>query len=361
MTVPQKVLQVLWSGDFGGSERHVLDLVCSLSHHGFSCSVCFLTKSSALGPILDSEGISHFSLGMRHGLDIFALFRLRSFLKKEQFDVIHEHGGNKLAIDVYKLFSPKSKTIFTIHNGETVREYKPLRLWAETRKIRKFDRVLCVSLPRVADWQKQTGRVIYYEPNALDTMRFSVSSSSDADAPLVSVGRLIESKRFLLLISLLSGFLKFTGRKLLIVGDGPLRASLEKQIRDQGLEKQVFILGNRDDVPEILKKASVFVFASQTESFGLSALEAACAGLPVVAIRNDGLESVVVDNETGFLISEENALEEFPKKVALLLENDVLRRQMGLIARSRVLKQFSLPSMVARVAVHYTALLENVS
>ena len=354
MVNPRKVLQVLWSGDMGGSERCAHELALHLPDYGFDSTVCFLTRPSVLGPVLATEGIPSFSLDMRNGLDAFALRKLRTYLENEKFDIIHEHGGNKLAVHAYRHYSPQSKTLFTIHNGEPADSYKWLRLRAEISKMRAFDRVLCVSRARAAEWEAKTRRPVFYEPNGIDTDRFPVQSSVSPDFPLITVGRLIESKRTGLLIFLLADFLKRTGKKLWIVGDGPERENIERQIRGASLEKSVSLLGNRNDVPVLMKQASVFVTASRIEAFPLAVLEASCAGLPVVAMKNDGVGAVAVNGITGFIAETEA---NFLPLVERLFADDIIRFQMGTSARARIMENFSLPHYVSRIAVHYEMLL----
>jgi N-acetyl-alpha-D-glucosaminyl L-malate synthase BshA len=89
--------------------------------------------------------------------------------------------------------------------------------------------------------------------------------------------------------------------KLVMVGDGPDRVAAEDESRHLGVESSVSFLGKIDDVAPLLAAADIFLLPSDTESFGLSALEALASGVPVVATRVGGLPEVVRDGETGFL------------------------------------------------------------
>jgi N-acetyl-alpha-D-glucosaminyl L-malate synthase BshA len=88
---------------------------------------------------------------------------------------------------------------------------------------------------------------------------------------------------------------------LVMVGDGPDRVEAEDEARRLGLEDEVFFLGKLDAVAPLLAGADLFLLPSQSESFGLSALEALASGVPVIASRAGGLPEVVRDGETGFL------------------------------------------------------------
>jgi N-acetyl-alpha-D-glucosaminyl L-malate synthase BshA len=89
--------------------------------------------------------------------------------------------------------------------------------------------------------------------------------------------------------------------RLVMVGDGPDRVVAEEETRRLGLEASVSFLGKIDDVAPLLAAADLFLLPSETESFGLSALEALASGVPVIATRVGGLPEVVRDGETGFL------------------------------------------------------------
>ena len=89
---------------------------------------------------------------------------------------------------------------------------------------------------------------------------------------------------------------------LVMVGDGPDRVDAEEEARSLGVHDDVFFLGKLDSVAPLLANADLFLLPSETESFGLSALEALASGVPVVASRAGGLMEVVTEGETGSLL-----------------------------------------------------------
>jgi len=89
--------------------------------------------------------------------------------------------------------------------------------------------------------------------------------------------------------------------RLVMVGDGPDRPEAEDEVRQHGLEDSVFFLGKLDSVAPLLASADLFLLPTETESFGLSALEALATGVPVIGSRAGGLPEVVRDGETGAL------------------------------------------------------------
>ncbi|HEV2591706.1 MAG TPA: glycosyltransferase family 4 protein [Gaiellaceae bacterium] len=131
--------------------------------------------------------------------------------------------------------------------------------------------------------------------------------------------------------------------ELVIVGDGPDRTDLETLQHRLGLDERVRFAGERDDVPQLLADAGVFVLASRSEGLPISVLEAMAAGLPVVASDVGGLREQVVDGETGYLVpaGDVTALTD---ALARLLDDPALRERIGAAARARAEELFDLPA-----------------
>src|SRR5262249_9905818 len=127
----------------------------------------------------------------------------------------------------------------------------------------------------------------------------------DPGAPVVgSVGRLDEPvKGFGVLLSAMARVRAHEPRALcLVVGDGAGRQALQEQAVALGLQDRVRFLGSRADVPRLLQAFALYVRPSRSEGFGLAALEAMAAALPVVATRAGGLPEVVEEGVTGDLV-----------------------------------------------------------
>src|SRR4029077_18646026 len=116
--------------------------------------------------------------------------------------------------------------------------------------------------------------------------------------------------------------------KLVMVGDGPEKAGAENLARELGVERDVLFLGNQDCMEELLPLADVFLLPSSSESFGLVALEAMSAEVPVVASKFGVLAEVVDHGVTGFL-HDPGHTAGFVASVLKLLGNETLRRSMG--------------------------------
>jgi N-acetyl-alpha-D-glucosaminyl L-malate synthase BshA len=140
--------------------------------------------------------------------------------------------------------------------------------------------------------------------------------------------------------------------RLLVVGDGPDRASAEAAVAAAGLGDRVVFAGNLSELPALLRACSVFLLPSQTESFGLAAAEALACGVPVVASRVGGLPEVVRHGVTGFLepLGDVGAM---ASRVGQLLDDGPLRRRMGEAARADVVERFRMGPVVDRYEALY--------
>src|SRR5258708_4347058 len=122
--------------------------------------------------------------------------------------------------------------------------------------------------------------------------------------------------------------------RLVMVGDGPDRDAAERAIEKLGLDKRVRWLGKVEDVPDVLRWADLYVLPSQSESFGLSALEALATGVPVIGTRVGGLPEVVEDGVCGVL-ADAGDVDAMARGAIALLESKERHRAASLAARRR--------------------------
>ncbi|SHN06445.1 N-acetyl-alpha-D-glucosaminyl L-malate synthase BshA [Polaribacter sp. KT 15] len=132
--------------------------------------------------------------------------------------------------------------------------------------------------------------------------------------------------------------------KLLMIGEGPERAKAEKLVKDLKITDDVFFLGNSTEVAKILCYTDVFLLPSQTESFGLAALEAMAAGTAVISTNTGGLPEVNIHGQTGYL-SNLGDVEDMAKNAISIVKDDATLEQFKLNAKAHT-KQFSLDSIL---------------
>jgi N-acetyl-alpha-D-glucosaminyl L-malate synthase BshA len=145
---------------------------------------------------------------------------------------------------------------------------------------------------------------------------------------------------------------------LQLVGDGPEHERIRGLVRAAGLDEWVQFLGERTDLPSVLRGADLFLLPSETESFGLAALEAMSCGVPVIASRVGGVPEVVIDGETG-LLAPVGDVAAMAAHVVRLLADAPLRARLGAAGRRRAETAFPLEATVGRYEALYRRLLER--
>jgi glycosyltransferase involved in cell wall biosynthesis len=191
--------------------------------------------------------------------------------------------------------------------------------------------------------------------NGVDLDRFRPDMAPREPGLVLHVGRLVEKKGTKVLIEAMA---RIAGAKLAIIGDGPLRAALERQARELG--DRVRFLGalRSDEVANWMQRALVLAAPSVTAADGDAeglpnvVVEAAASGLPVVGTRHSGIPEAVDDGATGFLVPEGGA-EALAARLAELLGSESLRSEMGIAARRLAERKFSRQMLTERLEAIY--------
>ncbi len=170
---------------------------------------------------------------------------------------------------------------------------------------------------------------------------------------LTHVGRFFEQKNHIGLISIFEIVQRnIPDARLLLVGDGPLRPTIEQRVRELNLTENVLFLGLRDDVAQIMSNSDLFLMPSLFEGLPVASLEAQAAGLPIIGTRVRGLVDAVVDGETAILHDLGN-YEDMACDVIRLSRSPEEARRMGAAGRERVQQYFSTHASATRLMELY--------
>jgi N-acetyl-alpha-D-glucosaminyl L-malate synthase BshA len=146
--------------------------------------------------------------------------------------------------------------------------------------------------------------------------------------------------------------------KLILIGDGPDRSECERLARELGIHKDVIFLGKQDVISEILSSSDIFLMPSQSESFGLSALEAMACGIPVISTSVGGLPELVVHNETGY-IAEIGDVDRMAKYAVELLSNKKKYNSFASNSRARAVNSFDKNLILPKYLQYYEKILNS--
>ncbi|HXI28509.1 MAG TPA: N-acetyl-alpha-D-glucosaminyl L-malate synthase BshA [Vicinamibacterales bacterium] len=174
---------------------------------------------------------------------------------------------------------------------------------------------------------------------------------------LIHVSNFRPVKRVGIVVEVFRRVLERKDAVLVMVGDGPDRAPLEREVDALGLQGRVQFVGEQHDLVPWLSSADVFLLPSAQESFGLAALEAMACEVAVVASRVGGLPEVIEDGKTGFLCPPD-AIDLMAARVVDLLSDAALRQRIGCASAERVCTTFCTSTVVPLYEECYRAALD---
>jgi N-acetyl-alpha-D-glucosaminyl L-malate synthase BshA len=197
-------------------------------------------------------------------------------------------------------------------------------------------------------------------PNFVDPSRFHRNESiakmfTQSDEKLLChVSNMRPVKRIMDALQCFLGVNARVPSRLLMIGDGPDRSAAEIFCREHRIADRVFFLGNVPDLEDIIGACDLFLLPSETESFGMAALEALASEVPVIATRAGGLPEVVEHGVNGYLVrvGDVPAMIEYALEI---LSNEELHQRMGKEGRRAAVEKFN----VSRVVPHYVEFYER--
>jgi N-acetyl-alpha-D-glucosaminyl L-malate synthase BshA len=188
-------------------------------------------------------------------------------------------------------------------------------------------------------------------PNFIDLDRFKKQEKNhfkkavcpNDEKLLVHISNFRKVKRMNDVVSTFDLVRKQIPSKLLLIGDGPERINIEIQCRELGIAEDVRLLGKLDAVEEVLSIADLFLMPSESESFGLSALEAMACEVPVISSNAGGIPELNIDGVTGFISDVGNVTEMAKNALFILRDENLSQFRANALARA---KQFDFHAIV---------------
>jgi len=292
----------------------------------------------------------------------------------EKLDLLHVHYAIPHATSAFLAKEMMSKNrdlkIFTTLHGTdiTLVGLEPSFLPLVKFSIEKSDGVTAVSrfLKEKTLTNYSCEADIRVIPNFVDTKLFKPESNRDfrktiapnGEKILVHTSNFRPVKRVPDTIRLFEKVQKEIPSKLILVGDGPDRSECERLARQLDLYDKVKFLGKQDGLVEILSSSDIFLIPSQSESFGLAALEAMACGLPVISSSVGGLPELVKHNETGF-IAEIGDVDRMAKYTLELLSNEKKYKLFSENSRQRAVNKFDTAKVVPLYEEYYEQILNS--
>lgn len=353
-----KVLHLISSGGYYGAENMLVTLTRALIDLGCECSLgVFSNSHSRHTEIVDYARQAHIdvtTIPCEGRLDFKAADQIRRMIRAQRAEIVHTHGYKADMYGYLAARATRSPVVATCHNwpGRTL----VLRLYEsiDRRLLAHFDEVVAVS-DSVAESLRRTRagtsdvRVIY---NGVDLQRFAESRLTpdhvrqiDATRLVGMVSRLVPGKgahSFIRVAREVSS--TFPDVRFVLVGEGPMRAELERFASSLSMDQKIVFAGVRTDMPNVYASLSIVVLPSMNEGMPMCILEALAARRPVIATAVGAIPDVIQHGRTGILIKpcDDGALRD---AIVQLLENPALARNFASQGFELVSERFSAAVM----------------
>ena len=358
-----RILYLSTSMGLGGADQQLLSAAQLMGTRGHEVRIVSLTPLGPMGLEARRLGLPTESLEMRRGIpDPRGLLRLARQVRAWKPDVVHSHMVHaNLMARALRLLAPVPVLVSTIHNI-----YEGGALWMAAYRLTNglVDHMTIISeaaADRFISERIVPRNLLTVVPNGIDTdrlrqvpaesresLRRSVGLEGDQFAWL-AVGRFEDAKDY---PNMLRAFAKVHEGNpravLLLVGRGSLQQETEALTRQLGLEGAVRFLGVRSDVPVVMSGADGYVMSSAWEGMPMVLLEAAAAGLPIVATMAGGNHEVVRNEETGFVVPVRDSEGLGLAMLRLMGLPEAQRRSMGERGHEHVRAHYGLSRVAER-------------
>ena len=353
---PQRIMHLNQSLGMGGIETLILQLCARLDRAAYAPSVCVLEGGGPLAVEFEAAGVPVHVMKKGRGVDWRLPVRLAQLVRREGIDILHTHNT---AAWFYGVLAARLSGLPVVHTEHTSPSY-------HARRWRKIEKALSLATDRISAVSGSVARVMTEEQgiaankvrvvhNGIEASLYGGAADGAAlkaalgiprSAPVVgNVARLFPNKDH---GTLLRAFKRVVERvssaTLLIAGEGPLRGEVEAEVRRLQLSGTVHLLGNRRDIPALLRVFDLFVLSSVKEGLPMALLEAMAAGKPVVATEVDGNPELVVHEGTGLLVPPGNP-DALAEAICRLLQDQGAAQRMGRQGRERVRRLFTFERM----------------
>ena len=352
----------------GGVARHLVDLVTGLDPESWEIDLACLAGSEPAGLLAARPNVMIHQLRGTHGRPAQHDLRDLSLLSRlvGAADVVHAHSAKAgfLVRLVAAMRGARQRTLYTPHawsfwaaTGAEARLY----LGLERMAARWCRQIVAVSeADRSAGVESGVGAPSLYRviANGIDVDRFTLPRDPVAGRVLW-VGRLAKPKRPDMVVEALALLTRTRpDARCDLLGDGPLRPEVERDVAAGELRGAVRLLGIRDDVPELLSRAACLLLTSDYEGLPLAVIEAMAAGVPVVATAVGGVPEIVVHGETGLLV-EPGRPDHVASAISDLLGDPARAEALGLAGRRRARALFTRERMIAATVALYDEIIAD--
>ena len=357
----KKIAHFIDSDDPGGAETIVIDICRKVEKYGYNAEIYHFgnpwIEDKCKEYNIPNVLVPNYSLYK----SIFTLplfyFGFARFLRRQNIKILHSHLFDSIIGACFATFLARIKHVGTLHDIYTI-ENNRVRIYMLMLATLLGTKLVVVSnqiIEHMNKFGRFSGRNIQVIRNGVDLEKYTGTVDgrlrenlgiSKEDIVLICVGRLVKIKAHEVLISAFK-LLQDMGRpiKLLLVGEGPEREKYEQMIVGLGIEKNIIMLGHRDDIPDLLSISDCFILTSRSEGLSCSIIEAMATGLAIVATNVGGNKELIKEGENGYLVPVDDS-ELLAARVQKIVLNKGIKNQFGEMSSEIIRSQYSLDLMI---------------
>lgn len=371
-----KVLECIRQGQIGGGESHLLSLVENLDRSRFDPVVLSFTDGPMIARLQEMDVPTHIIPTLKP-FDFTKWKIVKRLLQKEKVDLVHAHGTRANSNVLWAARSLGIPVIYTVHGWSFHPDQKPivrkLRILGEKYLTSKSDLNISVSASN-----QQTGKnfIPSFESivinNGIDQEKFNPKKPHkdirtelgiDQDVLLVLfIARFTSHKQPLTLIEAFARALSSNANMhLLMVGDGDQKNEAITLIDKLRITNKIKLLSFRQDVPDVLAAADIFVLPSLWEGLPIGLLEAMAMGKTIIASDVDGTSEVVQHDRNGWLVETSDLISNLSNALIDLSRDENRRKRFEQKALETVKEKYNAATMTRRIEKIYLDLLEKKS
>ena len=369
-----KILQCIRQGQIGGGETHLLSLVENIDRSLFEPIVLSFTN----GPMVDRlklMGVKTHVIYSEKPFDFSVWKKVTELLITEKIALIHCHG-TRATSNLYRSAKKlKIPLIYTIHGWSFHNDQHPvikkIRVLSERFLTSGTTTNIAVSQSNMLSGKKLIPKLkAVVINNGIDPQKFNPLKNyknirvelniAPEEILIIFIARFTSHKQPISLIKAFAEALKIKpDLKLLMVGEGDEKKEAIEIVAKTGIEKNIIFLPFRQDVPDLLAAADIFILPSLWEGLPIGLLEAMSMGKTIIATNVDGTSEIIKDGQNGLLIETNGLIKNITDALIRLSENMSLRKQLAHNAHETVKENFNAVTMTKKIENIYLAIMNT--
>lgn len=348
-----KILYIYPNMNIGGAQKVVVDLINNINDSDFEI---YLACSGGQYLDLIDKDVKVILIDFDKKNFYKSIWQIRKLIKDKEIDIIHSHHRYTTALSNFAKINTKTKVIHSEHSTFKSKNFINLRgknIIAVSEGVRKnlIDNGI----------KARNIELIYNgieEEEYLNVKIVNLKKQLNINFFTFGfIGRLSEEKGIIYMLEAFNNLIK-KGIKcnLIIIGDGKLREEIESYIKNNKLSENIFLIGFRNDIKNIIKSLDMYILPSLVEGFPITNMEIMINSRTVIATNVGGNKEIIDNGINGFIIEPKN-VKELEDTIHYVLKNVNILNSLNKNAKNTVLKKFTMSEMKRKHIDYYKALI----